>query len=50
MDMYPTEKAQERMSNIIKHVKAGRITEEEANDSALVVILMLKIDLAEAGV
>jgi hypothetical protein len=44
--MYPTEIAQEGMSNIIKNVKAGRISEEEANTEALLVILNLKVALA----
>ena len=44
--MYPTEIAQEGMSNIIKNVKAGRISEEEANTEALLVILNLKMALA----
>jgi hypothetical protein len=44
--MYPTEIAQEGMSNIIKNVKAGRISEEDANTEALLVILNLKMALA----
>jgi hypothetical protein len=43
--MYPTEIAQEGMSNIIKNVKAGRISEEDANTQALLVILDLKVAL-----
>jgi hypothetical protein len=46
IDMYPTEIAQEGMSNIIKNVKAGRISEEDANTEALLVILNLKMALA----
>jgi hypothetical protein len=43
--MYPTEIAQEGMSNIIKNLKAGRISEEDANTQALLVILDLKVAL-----
>jgi hypothetical protein len=43
--MKPTEIAQEGMSNIIKNVKAGRISEEDANTQALLVILDLKVAL-----
>ena len=43
--MYPTEIAQEGMSNIIKHVKAGRMSEQDANTQALIVILELKMAL-----
>jgi hypothetical protein len=45
MDMYPTEIAQEGMSNIIKNVKAGRMSEQDANTQALIVILELKMAL-----
>lgn len=41
--MKPTEIAQEGMSNIIKNVKAGRISEKDANTQALLVILELKM-------
>lgn len=41
--MKPTVKAQDGMSNIIKNLKAGRISEEEANTQALLVILDLKM-------
>jgi|LakMenEpi03Aug12_release.lakeMendotaPanAssembly.Ray.scaffolds.fasta_scaffold409977_3 hypothetical protein len=41
--MKPTEIAQKRMSNIIKYVKAGRMSEEDANTEALLVILDLKM-------
>ncbi len=43
--MKPTEIAQERMSNIIKNLKAGRISEDDANTEALLVILDLKVAL-----
>ena len=43
--MKPTEIAQEGMSNIIKNVKAGRMSEQDANTQALIVILELKIAL-----
>ena len=43
--MYHTEIAQEGMSNILKYVKAGRISEEDANSQALLVILDLKMAL-----
>lgn len=45
MDMHPTEIAQEGMSNIIKNVKAGRMSEHDANTQALIVILELKMAL-----